>query len=152
MAFTYTWEVTGLRKRNSVNKDGEALPGAIVQTYWKCVGVNEDGEEATFSGATPFSAENVAAGDFVPFEQLTEETVLGWIKDYVHADPTYWEHIQERIFKEIDQRQVEDATIPWAKVEEEVTPAPPEDVSVPPPGESPDEPEEDTVNTANTAE
>ena len=113
MAFTYTWEVTGIKRRNQVNSEGVTLPGAVVQTYWKCTGTDENGASAAFSGATPFSAANVPEGSFVPFESLTEEIVLGWIKNVVDKDPMYWEHIQERIEKEIDDREVEEVSMPW---------------------------------------
>ena len=148
MAMTYTWEVTGLKKRNTTNSNGELLQGAVIQTYWKCTGVDEDGNEGAFSGATPFKAIDVPASEFVPFEQLTEEAVLGWIRNVVDNDPTYWAHIQERVAKQIDDLQVEDATMPWAP------PAPADDPEVvtEPEGTAPDGEAEDTVETANTAE
>jgi hypothetical protein len=144
MAFTYAWEVTGLKKRNTTNSAGETLTGAVVQTYWKCTGTDENGESGSFSGATPFSAADVPAGSFVPFEQLTEETVLGWIRNVVDNDPTYWEHIQERISKEVDAKNIEEvSSLPWAPEETaEVTP--------PVPGAEPADSEVDP--TANTAE
>ena len=122
MALTYTWKVTGLKKRDQVNSEGETLAGAIVQTYWECKGTDENGNVGTFSGATPFTAVDVPAGSFVAFESLTEEAVLSWIKAVVENDPTYKAHIDERIVDQIDASNTVDATMPWA--EEEVTPTP----------------------------
>lgn len=115
MAMTYEWSVSGLRRRNQVNTAGDTLENAIVQTYWKCVGTDDvTGDTAEFPGATPFTAVNVPAGEFTAFADLTEDTVLGWIRNYVDNDPTYWAHIQERIAKQIDERQIEDvADLPW---------------------------------------
>ena len=138
MALTYTWKVTGLKKKDQVNTDGETLKGAIVQTYWECIGIDESGEEGKFSGATPFTAENVPSGSFTAIENLTEETVVGWIKNVIENDLSYQQHIEDRIREQIDQTKIVDATPPWST--EEVTPTPPE-VIEPAPEES-----------ANTAE
>lgn len=124
MALTYTWKVTGLKKRDQVNAEGATLIGAIVQTYWECKGVDANGNEGSFSGATPFTAENVPAGSFAAFETLTEETVLDWIKSVVDNDPSYKAHIDGRIIDQIDAANVTDATPPWQT--EEVTPVPPQ--------------------------
>lgn len=117
MALTYTWKVTGLKKKDQVNSEGATLSGAVVQTYWEAEGTDENGDTAKFSGATPFSAENVPAGTFVAFEDLTEEVVTGWIRNVVDADPTYGAHIEERIRAEINKGVVTDITesgLPWS--------------------------------------
>ena len=123
--YTYVWEVTSLRKRDQQNSEGATLSGAVVQTYWKVTGTDGSGNSGEFSGATPFDASSVPAGSFVAFEDLTENTVLGWIQAVVNADQGYADHISERIAHQIDEEQVEDATMPWAP--EEVTPELPED-------------------------
>ena len=123
--YTYVWEVTSLRKRDQQNSEGATLSGAVVQTYWKVTGTDGSGNTGEFSGATPFDASNVPAGSFVAFEDLTENTVLGWIQAVVNADQGYADHISERIAHQIDEEQVEDATMPWAP--EDVTPPTPED-------------------------
>ena len=114
MAFTYAWEVTGLRTKDELNAQGEVLPDAVVQTYWKVTGTNENGDKGTFNGATPFTAKDVPAGEFVTFAELTEPTVLSWIKNIVENDQQYKRHIDWRIQNEIDQNKVKDATMPWA--------------------------------------
>ena len=123
MALTYTYKVTGLKTRDQVNSDGITLADAVVQTYWEMEGTDENGDTAIHSGATPFTAENVVAGSFVSFSELTEETVIQWIKDYIASEPTYSAHIEEQMRKEIDRRAITDATLPWAP-EAEVTPTP----------------------------
>ena len=124
MALTYTYSVTGLKTRDQVNSDGMTLADAVVQTYWKMEGTDENGETGIHQGATPFTAENVVVGSFVGFSELTEETVIQWIKDYIASEPTYATHIEEQIRKEIDQRSIKDQpSLPWAP-NEEVTPNP----------------------------
>tara|TARA_R110002153_G_scaffold173651_3_gene326490 strand:- start:417 stop:812 length:396 start_codon:yes stop_codon:yes gene_type:complete len=122
---TYTWEVSSLKKRNEVNVEGVTLEGAVVQTFWKLTGTDGNGNEAFFSGATPFSAVNVPAGSFTAFETLTESTVIGWIQAVVDADQGYADHICEQIKKDIDAVNTTDAAMPWAPVEESETPEPP---------------------------
>lgn len=127
MALTYTWSVTSLKVRDEVNADGETLTNAVVQTYWKVVGTDEDGNAGEFSGATPFTAANVPAGSFVAFADLTEETVLGWIKGVVNGDTQYKEHIDGQIQSQIDaNRTVEKSStdLPWVTEDSLPTPDP----------------------------
>jgi hypothetical protein len=117
MALTYTWKITSLKKKDEVNSEGATLTGAIVQTYWEVEGTDESGNKGTFSGATPFTAQNVPAGSFVAFEELTEENVIGWVQNVVDNDPTYKSHIDERIQKQIDvevETEVTEADLPWS--------------------------------------
>lgn len=131
MAMTYTWKITGLQKRDQVNSEGATLAGAVVQTYWEMEGTDENGDKAKFSGATPFSAADVAAGSFVAFEELTEANVLAWVQNVVENDPTYAAHIEGRIRNEIDKSSVSDiaqTSLPWSEVEGDgVTPELPAD-------------------------
>jgi hypothetical protein len=118
MSMIYTWEVTGLKTKDETNADGVTLPNAVVQTYWKKIGTDTDGNEGSFSGATPFTAQSVPEGSFVEFANLTEETVLGWIQNLVIGD--YETHVNQQIQKQIDDQAISEATMPWA-------PAPSED-------------------------
>lgn len=104
----YTWKVTGIKTRN----EGD-YQNAVVQTYWTKTGTDEDGNEGVFNGATPFTTTTMPEGStFVPFAELTEEIVLGWIKAAVVS---YEDHINEQIQKQIDQKKapVEEPTLPW---------------------------------------
>lgn len=115
MAITYTWEVTGLKK-----KDEGSNTDAVVQTYWTKTGTDDDGNTGVFSGATPFSS--VDADPFIPFADLTEANVLSWIKAEADVDgSSYQEHINAQIQKQIDDQitPVVDADMPWAPAPEE---------------------------------
>ena len=109
MAITYTWKVTGIKKRDEgSNKD------AVVQTYWEKTGKDSGGNEGIFSGATPFSS--TSADPFVKFADLKEADVLTWIKSVADVDGTYKEHINAQIQKQIDEKitPVVEADMPWA--------------------------------------
>lgn len=112
MAITYTWKVKGIKTKD----EGENIK-AIVQTYWEKIGVDENGNEGRFIGATPFSAADVPAEEFIPFEQLNENLVLDWIKAKVVGP--YEEHVNQQIQKQIDEHinAAVDAELPW-KTEE----------------------------------
>lgn len=109
MAITYTWKVTSVKTKT----EGDNVD-AVVQTYWTKTGTDEDGNTGVFSGATPFTSVNVPEGEFVAFEDLTEEVVLNWIKAVV-VD-SYEQHVNEQIAKQIDAKKnpVEEKSLPWA--------------------------------------
>jgi hypothetical protein len=112
MTLTYTWALKSLKKA-----DVNDLSGVIVQTHWTCTGTDEDGHEGVFNGATPFGPANVDPDDFVPYEELTEEIVLGWIQAVVVG--TYKEHVDEQIAKQIVAKktpveEVNEGSFPWS--------------------------------------
>lgn len=109
MAITYTWAVTGLKVRNAPN-----VNDVVVQTYWTKTGTDDAGDSGTFNGATPFSMADIDPSQFVPFDQLTEADVLGWIQPLVTG--SYEEHVNAEIQKQINlQKDPEtEPPLPWA--------------------------------------
>jgi hypothetical protein len=109
MAITYTWSVTGIK-----TADLQDYTKAVVQTYWKKTGTDENGFTGEFIGATPFSQITIPPEDFIPFDQLTEEAVIGWIQDVVVDD--YELHVNGRIEKAINEAKLNATTtqMPWA--------------------------------------
>jgi len=122
--YTWAWEVTSLKKKDQVNSEGATLEGAVVQTFWKVTGTDSGGNVGEFSGATPFTAVNVPAGSFAAFDDLTEDTVLGWIQNIVNADQGYANHIGERVAAQIDEETVQDAAMPWGDGSDVTPPTP----------------------------
>lgn len=111
MSITYTWEVTSLNtKTEGDNSD------AVVQTFWKKIGTDENGNRGIFNGATPFSSVNT--DDFVAFADLTEEIVLKWIQAKVVGE--YEKHVNGSIQKQIDHLANPDvrAQMPWAEIDD----------------------------------
>ena len=107
---TYTWSITSIKTKT----EGTNV-NAVVQTYWKKTGKDSADHEGTFSGATPFTTTTMPSGAiFVPFDQLTEEIVLGWVKAVVVGG--YEEHVNSQIAKQIDEKinTVTEAAMPWA--------------------------------------
>ena len=101
MSITYTWSITSIKTKT----EGTNV-NAVVQTYWKKTGKDSADHEGTFSGATPFTTTTMPAGAvFVPFDQLTEEIVLGWVKAVVVGG--YEEHVNSQIAKQIDENTLD---------------------------------------------
>jgi len=106
----YTWKITNIKTADTAD-----VADAIVQTYWTKTGTDENGNEGTFTGATPFALATVNPDTFVPLSSLTEETVLSWIQGVVVND--YEEHVNGQIQKQIDLKIVKEVKMPWAPEE-----------------------------------
>ena len=80
----------------------------------------------SFVGATPFDLATVDPNNFVSYEDLTEEMVLGWIQSVVNSDPGYRDHINRRIDEEIEDAAQPTTEVtsgfPWQDGVDEVTP------------------------------
>lgn len=112
MNLTYTWKITSIKR-----KDTADLNNIIVQTYWKKIGTDENGNSASFSGATPFDLSTVDPDNFIAYENLTEETVISWIQSVVVGD--YEEHVNSRIEEQINDMinpvtDVSGDELPWS--------------------------------------
>lgn len=106
----YTWKITGLK-----TKDINGKPSAVVQTYWTKTGTDEQGNQGTFTGATPFTIDPTDPfGPFIPFDQLTEADIIAWIQTVVVGD--YEQHVNGKIAEQIEQKisPVTEAKLPWA--------------------------------------
>lgn len=111
MAITYTWKITSLK----VKDVSPEKPSSVVQTYWQKTGTDENGNEGTFSGATPFTVDPTDnSGPFIAFADLTEADVIAWIQSIVIGG--YEEHVNSKIQEQIDQKvsPVTETTMPWA--------------------------------------
>lgn len=119
MAITYTWKITSLKVKDEGGKQN-----VVCQTYWQKTGTDEAGNTGTFSGATPFTLDPTdASGPFIPFNELTEEDVLAWIKSVVVG--SYAEHVDGKIQEQIDEKvnPVTEPSLPWALPAEQTAPA-----------------------------
>ena len=125
MGYTYEWKLTGLKKQNTEN-----VNDAVIGTHWKLIGTDEDGNEGTFTGATPFSISTINTSSFTPYTELTEAQVLGWIKNHVsgsNLSTNYMEHINGVIEKEINSKkwvkvEVSETDLPWSPTSGSATP------------------------------
>ena len=117
MGLTYEWKLTGLKKQNT-----STLNDVIVGTQWKLTGTDEDGNQGTFTGATPFEVQDLNGDGFIDYRDLTEELVMGWIQNSVSGSnigTNYMNHINQQIQKQIDSVKfvsldVSEMDLPWS--------------------------------------
>ena len=112
MSITYTWKVTSIKTKDETNTDKAINKDAVIQTYWQKIGKDSDGNEGTFSGATPLTSVNTSASDFKALADLKESDVLGWIQAQVTGD--YEVHVNAQIQKQIDDKAIKNPDMPWA--------------------------------------
>tara|TARA_R110000782_G_C14455398_1_gene372725 strand:- start:37 stop:447 length:411 start_codon:yes stop_codon:yes gene_type:complete len=118
MGLTYEWKLTGLKKQDTAD-----INDLVVGTQWKLIGTNENGIDGTFSGATPLDIPDAGQDGYIPYAELTEEGILGWIKNLVsgsNASTNYMSHIDEQILKQIKSKEyvvkeVSEGDMPWSE-------------------------------------
>ena len=134
MTLTYTWAITSLKKTT----DG-SVDNFVVQSTWTCTGTDEDGDSGVFNGATPFPLDSLDPVTFIPYEDLTEADVLGWIEAVVVG--SYKDHVDAQINKQIalvkdPVVEVPEGDFPWDPTPTPPTPTPPVSPTAAPEGEA----------------
>ena len=116
MPLTYSWSVDSLLTDTEVNDSDVSFSNSVVHVRWQKNGVDSDGNEGSFQGATPFTAINSNLEDFISFDQLQESDVIGWIQDVVVGDYEIKVNssIQDQI-NEIKNIGPVERTPPWAQ-------------------------------------
>ena len=93
MNITYYWEIEGLERQ-----DTEDLVGQITKVFWKRIG--ED-----INGNTGYHSDYVVLGppssSPIPFSDLTEELIIGWIDKYYQNSSTL-EHVENIVKAQIE--------------------------------------------------
>jgi hypothetical protein len=123
---TYEWKLTGIVKSTPSNLP---VDDVIIGTRWTVTGTDANGNTGTFTGATPFELATVDPDNFTAYADLTEEQVLGWVKNYVQVVNPYWNHIVTQIEKQIEKNQqliseVNEMDLPWSPTSGSNTPEP----------------------------
>ena len=80
MANTYNWKINALDAKVSVGDD----ENVVYTVHWSLIATSEN-EEHTVSNIGTQSVE-YDADNFVPYEDLTEEIVIGWLEDALDVD------------------------------------------------------------------
>lgn len=109
LEMTYRWEINELK-----TSDVKSLNNVVVVVKWMKIGTDKDGNEGVFAGTTPFK--NVDANNFIEFEQLSEEIVLGWVKAVVVG--SYENHVDTKIIESILSKKTPKVAkpLPWAPI------------------------------------
>ena len=115
MAITTTWSVTNMQRTDA--------DGAVFLIYWSMVAASDGDPSYTASeGGKLRTTPDASAPDFIPYADLTEADVLGWVynslitgdetaaeaKARVEADRT------AKVQKQIDAAATTATGMPWA--------------------------------------
>lgn len=104
MSINYTWKITSMKVKNV-----DDLDNVVVQTYWQKKGIDDEGNEGFFNGATPIKVSSNTS-NFIEYSDLTQDIVLSWIIPIVDN-----KHVDEQIKKQIENKRnpIIEMNIPW---------------------------------------
>jgi len=100
MAIEYTWTLPTLERHTA--------DGFVFTAHWRCTAT--DGEFSASSYGTQGFSQDPEAESFVPYEDLTEEMVLGWLFNSLDKDATE-DALGAKI--EADKNPTSAAGVPW---------------------------------------
>ena len=105
---TYTWTVTNMYTLQQPD------PNYVVNVLWELTGV-DGGYTATLGGNTVFNSSQTS--NFIPYDQLTNEIVIGWVQNALGADgvASYEATAQGQINAKMNPPPVPQNTpLPWS--------------------------------------
>ena len=116
MATTYSLKITQIDCLPSQNN----LNNVVIKAHWAYTGTTEDNRSAGYGGTTEISY--VDGDPFIPYDQLTEEQVSGWVL-------SSWSQELTDSYRNIIESQlsINSGQLPWANAVET-----PVDESTPP--------------------
>ena len=98
---TFTWSLPTLERHTA--------DGFVYTAHWRCTAT--DGDYSASSYGTAGFSQDPEAGDLIPYDQLTESQVLGWVwADGVDKDATE-AALAAKI--EADKNPTSAAGVPW---------------------------------------
>ena len=104
MSDNYNWKV--------LTMDREIREGTVERVYWELSAEREPDYVATIQSFCNFTANPLSPG-FIPYEDLQEETCIGWVKDQVGAEKVldYESQITENLNEQ--QQPTHESGVPW---------------------------------------
>lgn len=110
MSTVFTWTITQMQCRTQ--EDG--YTDVVITASWNCNGVATVGGVAyssNYSGFSSFSLDPSAP--FTPFDQLTQDQVLGWVWQDPNLKPVVETNVQVQLDRQINPPIVT-PPLPWA--------------------------------------
>jgi len=113
MAITNTWSVSDMQRTDA--------DGAVFLIYWSMVSASDDSQYNAYDGGKLRTTPDASAPDFIPYADLTEADVLGWVYDsLIEGDETadeakarteaFW---TAKVQKQIDAAATTASGMPW---------------------------------------
>ena len=115
---TATWKIESLERTFELNEESNV----VTKIHWNCedsVTIQVDGEDRNIpgrvSGSQPLDTSDLS--DFVAYEDVTEEIVLGWLMD--SEEEGFQDVVEAKIAAQIERQinPTEGSGLPWATVE-----------------------------------
>jgi len=115
MAITTTWSVDNMAHKNA--------DGGVVLVYWSCVAASDgDPVYTARAGGKLRLTYDASAPGFIPYADLTEADVLGWVyNSLIEEDETADEakarieaNRTAKVQDQIDRANSESSGLPWA--------------------------------------
>ena len=107
MAITTTWKILDMKHNPN--------DGGVLEVKWELRATADTGETAVEGGEYKIESYDVSSPNFIPFADLTEETVLGWVwedlgdkKAEIESDRT------SKVEAQIAKKTNEATGLPWA--------------------------------------
>jgi len=115
MAQTTTWKINDMKRATDT--------GAVDTVYWECRVTDDDHPNCTaVEGGKLRLTPDPDAADFIPYADLTEATVLGWVYDSLiegeetaqEAKARIEENRQGKVDAQVARKTAEATGMPWA--------------------------------------
>ena len=115
MAITNTWSVSDMQRTDA--------DGAVFLIYWSMVAQSDgDPSYSASEGGKLRTEPDPSSPDFIPYANLTENDVLGWVYDsLIEGDETAAEAKARveadrtaKVQKQIDAAATTESGVPWA--------------------------------------
>jgi hypothetical protein len=108
MSITYNWAIANLER--------EVSDGYVFTAHWTVVGISDDVDpegNPYNSGAYGSMGLERPEGNLIPFDELTQEQVVGWVKDKFGPDKVT--EIEKALAARIVDQQFPtvEAGVPW---------------------------------------
>jgi hypothetical protein len=102
MTATTEWNIAQLERH--------LTDGAVYTAHWT-VSLEEEGESASAYGSVGFSDPDPT--DFTPYDELTKEQVVGWVKDVLGEEQVT--SVEESLANQIQEKlnPTDSPGIPW---------------------------------------
>lgn len=107
----YTWEINWLKKINTLN----AFDNVVIEVSWTLHGEDAAGNRSFIKGVLYEEQPSLDENEFVPFKELTQDIVLGWIHGGLTEEQLqyYKQQVQNIINEKINTATVTGGNLPW---------------------------------------
>ena len=93
--------------------DTNQYPQAVVHVEWAKAVIDDDGTKAAALRSSNFDPQKIT-GAFIPFSELTEEVVLGWVmQDYEKDKEMIEKFIASQLEEQRKAKAVQRVNLPW---------------------------------------